>query len=131
MNTGETTMTIEEIQAELDKMPAALSAAGWVCPKAHIWVRANELPTAYISADMQRSQFFTKDTFAECIAAAWEFIRALPDPQAAILATYSRKLADAIDYGHENNVPAKLVDPVRRAQKATSAMMLPAPAKGE
>ena len=38
-----------------------------------------------------------------------------------------KKLADAIDYGHENNVPAKLVDPVRRAQKAVSDALLPAP----
>ena len=74
-------MTIEEIQAELNKMPAALSAAGWEQPEA----------------------------------------------QLTILTTYSRKLADAIDYGHENNVPAKLVDPVRRAQKAVSAALLPAP----
>ena len=43
------------------------------------------------------------------------------------LAALCRKLADAIDYGHENNVPAKLVDPVRRAQKAVSDALLPAP----
>ena len=55
------------------------------------------------------------------------FLKALPDPEQAILTTYSRKLADAIDYGHENNVPAKLVDPVRRAQKAVSDALLPAP----
>lgn len=118
-------MTIEEIQAELNKMPAALSAAGWVRPDAHFTFQANSRCYVYLRGEDYK--FFHADTAAETMAAAWEYIRALPDPQVTILATYSRKLADAIDYGHENNVPAKLVDPVRRAQKETSDMMLPAP----
>lgn len=121
-------MTIEEIQAELDKMPAALSAAGWVSPRAQLDIRANEQMYVYLSGDaLKKMEFHYGETAAECIAKAWAFIKALPDPEQAILATYSRKLADAIDYGHENNVPAKLVDPVRRAQKAVSDALLPAP----
>ena len=34
-------MTIEEIQAELNKMPAALSAAGWVSTDAQFTIIAN------------------------------------------------------------------------------------------
>lgn len=120
-------MTIEEIQAELDKMPAALSAAGWVRPDVHLTLRGNALPYIYMSGSGVSSLFAHGDTMTEAFEAAWELIHGLPDPQTLILATYSKKLADAIDYGHENNVPAKLVDPVRRAQKATSDMMLPAP----
>lgn len=120
-------MNIEEIQAELDKMPAALSAAGWVRPDVHITIRGNARPYVYLTGSNATSKIFSADTNAEAIAAAWEYIRALPDPQTAILNTYSKKLADAIDYGYENNVPDRLVDPVRRAQKATSDMMLPAP----
>lgn len=122
-------MTIEEIQAELNKMPAALSAAGWVQPEAKLVINANSRMAAHLRSWMEDNTYhFAKgDTPAECIAKAWTFIRALPDPEQAILTTYSRKLADAIDYGHENNVPAKLVDPVRRAQKAVSAALLPAP----
>ena len=122
-------MTIEEIQAELNKMPAALSAAGWVQPEAQLMINANSRMTAHLRSwkDTATYHFAKGDTPAECIAKAWAFIRALPDPEQAILTTYSRKLADAIDYGHENNVPAKLVDPVRRAQKAVSDALLPAP----
>lgn len=120
-------MTIDEIRAELDKMPAALSAAGWVRPDAQLSITANGQMNVYLAASSGSYTFQRGDTPAECIAKAWAYIKALPDPQTAILSTYSRKLADAIDYGHENNVPAKLVDPVRRAQKATSDMMLPAP----
>ena len=126
-------MTIEEIQAELDKMPAALAAAGWARPDAYFCIRANQpmylMLSEHYSAPRQKSEMLRCETPAKCIAAAWKFIRALPDPQITILAAYSQKLADAIDYGHENNGPAKLVDPVRRAQKATSDMMLPAPEK--
>lgn len=120
-------MTIEEIQAELDKMPAALSAAGWVMPAAQLTIPANGQMSVYLASSAASYTFQRGDHPAECIAKAWAYIRALPDPEQAILTTYSRKLADAIDYGHANNVPAKLVDPVRRAQKATSDMMLPAP----
>lgn len=121
-------MTIEEIQAELNKMPAALSAAGWVTPDAHLSLHANARMYVFLKGDRaQKMELLHGDTPAECIARAWAFIKALPDPEQAILTTYSRKLADAIDYGHENNVPAKLVDPVRRAQKAVSDALLPAP----
>lgn len=122
-------MTIEEIQAELNKMPAALSAAGWVKPDARLAICANSRAHVYLTGSGENAdyKFFHGDTPAECIAKAWASIKALPDPEQAILTTYSRKLADAIDYGHENNVPAKLVDPVRRAQKAVSDALLPAP----
>lgn len=122
-------MTIEEIQAELNKMPAALSAAGWERPEAQLMINANSRMTAHLRSwrDTATYHFAYGDTPAECIAKAWAYIKELPDPEQAILTTYSRKLADAIDYGHENNVPAKLVDPVRRAQKAVSAALLPAP----
>ena len=120
-------MTIEEIQAELNKMPAALSAAGWERPEAKLMIPANEQILVYLNGSGGKYTFQRGDTPAECIAKAWTFIRALPNPEQAVLTTYSRKLADAIDYGHENNVPAKLVDPVRRAQKAVSDALLPAP----
>ena len=127
-------MTLEEIQAELDKMPAALSAAAWVQPDASITMSGNAKPYVVLaerySSAGYKHEFVRRDTPAECVTAAWAFIAALPDPETVILSTYSRKLADAIDYGHENNVPAKLVGPVRRAQKAVSDMLLPAPAGG-
>ena len=120
-------MTIEEIQAELNKMPAALSDAGWVMPNAQLVITANGQMHVYLNASSGNYTFQRGDHPAESIAKAWAYIKTLPDPEQAILTTYSRKLADAIDYGHENNVPAKLVDPVRRAQKAVSAALLPAP----
>ncbi len=123
-------MTIEEIQAELNKMPAALSAAGWVSADAQFTIAANAGMQIYLKDWKSHSDnyyFARGETPAECIASAWAFIKKLPDPERVILNTYSRKLADAIDYGHENNLPAKLVDPVRRAQKAVSDALLPAP----
>ena len=120
-------MTIEEIQAELNKMSAALSDAGWVKPNAQLVIPANGQIHAYLDGSGGNYTFQRGDTPAECIAKAWAYIKKLPNPEQAVLTTYSRKLADAIDYGHENNVPAKLVDPVRRAQKAVSDALLPAP----
>ncbi len=124
-------MTIEELQAELLKLRKALGDAGIKTPHAEMWVRGDEKFIVHLTGQSfplgNSYEFIHVDTVEEGFARAWAFIKALPDPEQAILTTYSRKLADAIDYGHENNVPAKLVDPVRRAQKAVSDALLPAP----
>lgn len=124
-------MTIEEIQAELLKLRDAMSSSGIKLPTAALWVRADERFIIHLGGcdipGIAGGKFIYADTPAKGIAEAWAFIKALADPEQTILTTYSRKLADAIDYGHENNVPAKLVDPVRRAQKAVSDALLPAP----
>jgi len=124
-------MTIEEIQAELLKLRAAMGDAGIKTPHAECWVRGDKRFLVHLTGTGlplgKTYEFINCDTVAEGLDKAWAFIKALPDPEQAVLTTYSCKLADAIDYGHENNVPAKLVDPVRRAQKAVSDALLPAP----
>jgi len=124
-------MTIEELQAELLKLRSAMSDAGIKTPHAECWVRGDERFLVHLTGTGfplgKAYEFINCDKIDEGLEKAWAFIKALPDPEQAILTTYSRKLADAIDYGHENNVPAKLVDPVRRAQKAVSDALLPAP----
>lgn len=122
-------MTLEEIKSELSEMAKAMGAAGCTSPAAEIWLRSDGQPLLHLSGlpTVLGYEFIRADDEAEAIAKGWAVIKALPDPEIAVLNTYSRKLADAIDYGHENNVPAKLVDPVRRAQKAVSDMLLPAP----
>lgn len=122
-------MTLEEIKADLSKMAKAMGAAGCNVPSAELWLRSDSGPLLHLSGltTQPNYEFLRGGDEAEVIAKGWAFIRALPDPEIAVLNNYSRKLADAIDYGHGNNLPAKLVDPVRRAQKAASDMLLPAP----
>ncbi len=122
-----TTMTYEEMRALTAKLAKELGEAGVMRPEAQIWIRANARTTVYLDGHDFQSKFFNGETVEECAAQAEKFISEIPDPQVLVLQNYAKKLADAIDYGHENNVPDKLVDPVRRAQKATSDMMLLAP----
>lgn len=124
-------MTIEELQAELLKLRKAMSEAGIKTPHAELWVRGDEKFLAHLSGNGfplgKTYEFITAETADDALAKAFAFIEALPDPDQAIMTRYSRKLADAIDYGHENNIADHLVDPVRRAQKAVSDALLPAP----
>ncbi len=120
-------MTYEEMRALTAKWVKDMGEKGVVRPEAQIWIRANDRTVVHLGGIGFQSKFFYGETVEECAAQAEKFIAEMPDPQVAILQNYAKKLADAIDYGHENNVPDKLVDPVRRAQKATSDMMLPAP----
>jgi len=71
----------------------------------------------------------TADTFAGILDDLDAFIAALPDPETLVLRTYLGKLADAVDYGHENGIAAEYVDPVRITQKAMSDNLLTADAK--
>jgi len=71
----------------------------------------------------------TAETFAGVLDDLDAFIAALPDPETLVLRTYLGKLADAVDYGHENGIAAEYVDPVRITQKAMSDNLLTADAK--
>ena len=41
------------------------------------------------------------------------FIAALPDPETLVPRTYLGKLADAVDYGHQNGIAAEHIDVIR------------------
>ena len=125
-------MTVEEIQAELAAMEVALIERGKVRPYAYLQIRGNDRFSVDLhAADMgfgeSSYEFIYGDTPAKCIAEAQKFIAALPDAKDLIMRTYLGKLADAVDYGHENHIPAECVDPVRITQKAMSDNLLAAP----
>ena len=125
-------MTIEEIQTALAAMTVDLIERGKVRPEADFKIKANDrfCVTLYASDNgfgQSSYEFLHAETPAKCIAKAKAFIAALPDAKIAIMQTYLGKLADAVDYGHENNVPAEYVDPVRITQKAMSDNLLSAP----
>lgn len=69
------------------------------------------------------------ETFTGVLDDLDAFIAALPDPETLVLRTYLGKLANAVDYGHQNGIAAEYVDPVRITQKAMSDNLLTADAK--
>lgn len=129
-------MNIEQIQADLSAMVTEMTAKGVKLPRAELCLRGNESPNATLWGDLaQRAlrgeylQIINGDTATDALVNAHAFIAALPDPETLVLRTYLGKLADAVDYGHENGIAAEYVDPVRITQKAMSDNLLTADVK--
>ena len=118
-------MIEQEIQAALAGMVKAMLDKGVVRPDASLHFRANARPVFCLEGAAktlggENYVWNHGDTIAEAIGEADAFIASLPAPETVIMRTYLGKLADAVDYGHENGIAAEYVDPVRITQKAMS-----------
>ena len=127
-------MTLEEIKSALAKIVVDMCNHGFIRPDADFTVKANADFSLCLQAAEQgfgnsSYKWIYGDTPNKCIDQAVAFIVSLPSPQIAVMQNYLGKLADAVDYGHANNVPAEYVDPVRITQKAMSDNLLAAPAE--
>lgn len=129
-------MTIEQIQAELAALVVAMMDKGIKTPNAEFCISANESRMhVLLRADQSTGPWLYGLEFAygenprNCFDIAAEIIAAVPSKEHLAMKTYLGKLADAVDYGHENGIAAEYVDPVRITQKAMSDNLLTADAK--
>ena len=124
-------MTYDEIKTALAEIVPMMVEKGLRLPAARInidgegdaWVtiaRAKTISSFY--AD--QCEYFKGETPDEMIFAARAWVEALPTPENKAQTDYMRMLADAVDFGHENNIPAEYVDPVRVTQKAMTENLL-------
>ena len=122
-------MTIEEIQARLDALAAAMADKGLRQPEAQVGILSGGRNHVYVHWAGAKGgyKFFHIDSIPAAIDAADAWCAALPTAEALTMTTYLGKLADAVDYGHTNCIPAEYVDPVRITQKAMSDNLLGAP----
>jgi hypothetical protein len=127
-------MTIEEIQTALAAMVVALTEKRMRKPNAELKLVANERPCVLLRGEVEYGfpgshdmEFIRGDTVEDAVEKAFDYIDAIPDHKTVVMQTYLGKLADAVDYGHENNIPAEYVDPVRITQKAMSDNLIAAP----
>jgi hypothetical protein len=125
-------MTYDEIKAALAELPPMMvekglrlpHASAQINPEGKNWVilgRARTLGSFYADA---REYFTIETTIESAIAEARAWIEALPAPETKAQTDYMRMLADAVDFGHSNGIPAKYVDPVRITQKAMTENLL-------
>ena len=122
-------MTIEEIQARLDALAAAMADKGLRQPEAQVGILSGGRNHVYVHWAVEKDgyKFFHIDSIPEALDAADAWCAALPTSETITMQTYLGKLADAVDYGHTNGIPAEYVDPVRITQKAMSDNLLGAP----
>lgn len=124
-------MTYDEIKAALAELPPMMVEKGMRLPCAEMHISANENCCIMLKCAKSPSSdyadeyhFFRNEDPADAIAEARAWIEALPTPEAKAQTDYMRMLADAVDFGHANNIPAKYVDPVRITQKAMTENLL-------
>lgn len=124
-------MTIEEIQARLDALATAMTDKGLIQPEAKAQIEAGGrllvVPAWRKTAGSfygDACEVFARDSIPEALDAADAWCAALPTAETITMRTYLGKLADAVDYGHANGIPAEYVDPVRITQKAMSDNLL-------
>lgn len=68
----------------------------------------------------------TADTMEGCIAAAFDFIDKLPDPETAKKRKWHGKLANVIDEGQALNIEDDVMQPIRDGSAAMSKNLLAA-----
>jgi hypothetical protein len=121
-------MTCAQIREAMVLLCGALAEKGVITPQASLTINDSGKPNIHMSCRYDTEPFDGekyKVIFGDdCIDQAMAYVAAMPSPDTAHLHAFMRKLADAVDYGHANNIPAEYVDPVRITQKAMSDNLL-------
>jgi len=123
-------MNIEEIQAALDEIAAAMVEKGFIQPVGRYWMESGVGGQCICGWRKDENSFY-QDALqifqgepSDSIVAAREWVAAQPTIENRAMKTYLGKLADAVDFGAANNIAAEYVDPVRITQKAMSDNLL-------
>ena len=125
-------MTYDEIKAALAGIVPMMVDKGLRLPEARATIQAEgnswiilaraKTPSSFYADE---SKYFTIETTIEAaIAEARAWVESLPTPEIKVQTDYMRMLADAVDFGHSNGIPAEYVDPVRVTQKAMTENLL-------
>ena len=125
-------MTYEEIKTRLGLIVKAMMDKNIKTPDAQFSVRTNAGPSIYITCgdkafDGDNYKFIFADAPEDALSKADALIASMVSGEEKVLRTYLGKLADAVDYGHENGIAAEYVDPVRITQKAMTENLLSPP----
>ena len=121
-------MTIEEIYAAINPMPALLSAKGKVNPEVDVRIEANaglhigmrwKKYGAVSDWDRDYSVFNGRD-FAECLRKAQAHIAAMPSAEQARLQSFMSKLGNLIDVGRDEGIAVDFLNPLLETMKRLS-----------
>lgn len=121
-------MTIDEIYAAINPMPAMLSAKGKIKPEVDVNVAANAGISIIIRwkkygavSEWERDcQVFIGKDFAECLRKAQACIAALPSAEQARLQQFMNKLGNLIDIGKDEGIAVDFLNPLLETMKRLS-----------
>lgn len=121
-------MTIDEIYAAINPLPAMLSAKGKVKPEVQMLLDANAGISILMSWDKRYATYsyerdyktFMGGSFQESLAKAIEFIKELPSAEQAKLHDFMGKLGKLIDAGKEDGIALDYMNPLIDSMKRLS-----------
>ena len=114
-------MTVEEIQAELDRLAPMLRAKGITSPI--VEYRFREADTPQVSGYWWEGTSFVSKAWPDFSAlSAW--IATLPDPETKALRDHNTRLANVIDKARADNIPDEYVSPLVVVREALSSNLL-------
>lgn len=121
-------MTIDEIYAAINPLPAMLSAKGLVKPAVEFRIEANagmsitmkwKKPYAYNDWE-QHYECFLGDTFDQALSKAVAHIHELPTAEQAKLNNFMGKLGKLIDAGKDDGIEVAYLNPLLESMKKLS-----------
>lgn len=120
-------MTIDEIYAAINPLPAMLSAKGKVKPEAYVSIEANAGIILMLSWDKRHATYSyereyksSSGDFQQALAAAIEFINDLPSAEQAKLHEFMGKLGKLIDAGKDDGIEVAYLNPLIESMKKLS-----------
>lgn len=121
-------MTIDEIYAAINPLPAMLSAKGKVSPSVDFRIEANagfymsmKWKKPYSHNDWEQEyQSFAGSEFATVLGKAKAFINDLPTAKQAKLSNFMGKLGKLIDAGKDDGIEVAYLNPLIESMKKLS-----------
>lgn len=131
-------MTIDEIYAAINPLPAMLSAKGKVKPEVYVSIEANAGISLMMSWDKRRATYSYEreykscsgDSFQQAHDKAVDFIKELPSADQAKLHDFMAKLGKLIDAGKSDGIAIDYMNPLLDSMKRLSENIItykPAP----
>jgi hypothetical protein len=123
-------MNINELKSEMIALESAMVEKGIVTPSAkatigtagHNIIICSKYDTNPF--DGKNYNVFFADIIADCIAAAHNYIAALPSPKDAVTREYLTRVASAVDYATEHSIAEEYVAPLRGVSCAMTDNLL-------
>jgi hypothetical protein len=128
--------TVSEIRAECAEIVVAMTEKGFVTPRCEVSIDEWKFGVALWCERDEGPQLNPSDftlsyldnhfgaTPVEAFAAARKRIAEQPTPEQAALSEFHHKVAEAIDYGRDNNIPDEYVAPLRTSHAAMTENLL-------
>jgi hypothetical protein len=122
--------TIEDVQARINTMPAAMNAKGLRNPDAKFSISANAELAAHLGWDDKKTAYGSKyewikgKTPSEILRKMDAFIAALPSPDETRMKEFMTALSDVIELGRQNGIEVDFVNPLVDTMRRLSENIL-------